>query len=146
MTMKVETRSTINHDIRCGLALLTDIVLPGTDRLPSGRSVDAHGELLDRVLLADPALVPAVIELGRRASKDKVTSIADIAHWERKPLESAIFALTAAYYMAREVHRALNYPGLRPHPIAEATADEKYSEELLAPVRARGAIYVEAPE
>jgi hypothetical protein len=47
--------------------------------------------------------------------------------------------------MSSEVRTALNYPGQMRRPIAEATADEKHTDELLAPVIERGPVYVPVP-
>lgn len=140
------TDSSAVDDVREGLALLVDVILPGTDRLPTGRDVGAHEDLLDRVLAADPALVAPLTDAGRRAQSGGGLSLQDLHAWNAEIREPALFALTAAYYMSRSVQRALNYPGPGPRPIAQATSDEKYSEELLAPVRQRGSIYVEAPQ
>jgi hypothetical protein len=139
------TDSSAVDDVREGLALLVDVILPGTDRLPTGREVGAHQDLLDRVLAADPALVAPLIDAGRRAQSGKWLSLQDLQAWNADVRELALFALSAAYYMSRSVQGALNYPGPGPQPIAQATSDERYSEELLAPVRRRGSIYVQAP-
>jgi hypothetical protein len=133
-------------DVREGLALLADVILPGTERLPAGREVGAHQDLLDQVLTADPALVAPLTEAGRRAQDGRGVTLDELQTWDAEVLEPAVFALTAAYYMSRTVQRALGYPGPGPRPIAQATPDESYSEELLAPVRRRGSIYVEAPQ
>jgi hypothetical protein len=133
-------------DVREGLAALADVILPGTDRLPAGREVGAHQDLLDEVLTADPALIGAVVEAGQRALAGSGLSVDDIEGWEAEVREPTIFALTAAYYMSRHVRRALHYPGPGPNPIALATPDEVCSDDLLEPVRRRGSVYVEAPQ
>ncbi len=130
---------------RPGLALLVDVLLPGTDTLPSGREVGAHERLLDQVLAADPALAAPVIAAGRRAGDAISVTLDDVQIWDAETREPVVFALTAAYYMSSAVYKALKIPLPGPRPIRQATEDEKYSEELLAPVRSRGAIYVGAP-
>ena len=132
----------IGSDVREGLGRLVDLLLPGTDRLPAGRAVGAHSDLLDRVLNADPTLAPVVVELGRRAAETPSFGISDVQSWSEDGAEALAFSLTAAYYMSPDVLRALGYPGQQRRPIAQATADEVCSEELLAPVRDRGAIYI----
>jgi hypothetical protein len=131
--------------VREGLALLADVLLPGTDTLPSGRQVGAHDHLLDQVLAADCALAAPVIAAGRRAGDAISLTLHDVQIWDAETREPAVFALTAAYYMSSAVYKALKIPLPGPRPIKQATEDEKYSEELLAPVRSRGAIYVGAP-
>jgi len=146
MTADIAPQHDVTDDVRAGLAAVSAVVLPGTDRLPSGLDVGAHLDLLDRVLAADPALTVAVVTVGRRAAHDGCPALADMPEWEPAHCESAVFALTAAYYLSREVLRALDYPGVGPRPIALATPDERVSDDLLAPVRDRGPIYVPAPD
>lgn len=131
---------------RDGMAILADIVLPGTNRLPSGRSVGVHADLLDRVVQADPGLTPAIIAAAKRVMDTGATSIDDLEAWEPETREPVIFALNAGYYMSRAVHRALNYPGLTPHSISNVRPDESCSDELLAPVLERGAVYVKVDD
>lgn len=146
MTAHIARHADVTSEVRAGLAAVSEVVLPGTDPLPSGIEVGAHLELLDRVLAADPALTEAVVAVGSRAARDGCPALADMPDWEPQHCESAVFALTAAYYLSRQVLRALDYPGLGPRPIALATSDEVVSEDLLAPVRNRGPIFVPAPD
>lgn len=66
--------------------------------------------------------------------------------WSEASFERVNFVLTAAYYMASQVRELLGYPGQARRPIAEATPAERHSDELLAPVVARGPIYVPTPK
>jgi hypothetical protein len=139
------TQTIISDEVRAGLAALADVVLPGTDRLPSGTVVGAHLDLLDRVLAADPKLVAPVVALGQRAADTGCPPIEALPTWAPQDCETVVFALTAAYYLSAEVKRALYYPGLGPRPIALASPDEICSEDLLGPVRDRGPVFVPAP-
>lgn len=145
MTTQFEIPDVVDG-VREGLAVLADVILPGTDRLPAGREVGAHQDLLDEVLAADPALIGAVAEAGQRALAGGSLSLDDLDAWGAEVREPALFALTAAYYMSRHVHRALHYPGPVSNPIALAKPDEVCSDDLLEPVRRRGSVYVEAPQ
>lgn len=136
---------TLDERARSGLATVADALLPGTDKLPSGRSVGAHDMWLDRVLAADPRLVSAVTAVGTAAAGRDSCTLQDIEAWAGSDVESVVFALTSAYYIAPPVLEALGYPGQVRRPISQATADERYSEELIAPVRERGPIYVPTP-
>jgi hypothetical protein len=136
----------LDPDVRRGLELIAELILPGTATLPAGVAVGAHAELLDRALTASPRLVEPVTAFGRRAAEAGAVTLADLQAWSEADCEEVVFALTASYYMAPEVLRALGYPGQMRRPIAEATPEEKQSEELLAPVIARGPAYVPTPE
>ncbi|MEU2286814.1 hypothetical protein ABZ614_33625 [Streptomyces sp. NPDC013178] len=149
MTMQIQqTRTKIPLDDRArgGIAAILDVVLPGTETLPSGRSVGAHLDLLDKTLDADPRLQPVVREVGELAAASDTCTFDDIRQWAGEDLERLVFALNAAYYMSSEVRSALGYPGQGRRPIALATPDEICSDDLIAPVLARGAIYVPTPE
>ena len=131
---------------RAGLTIVVDILLPGTEALPSGNAVGAHLELLDRTINADPRLVPDVVEYGRWAAEARPHCLKDALDWDARRIEKVVFALTAAYYMSSQVRRALRYPGQVQRPVSAATPDQKVSDELLAPVLGRGPIYVSTPD
>ncbi|GAB7007851.1 hypothetical protein JCM18899A_53280 [Nocardioides sp. AN3] len=130
---------------REGIAHVADVLLPGTQNLPSGRDVGVHLEWLDRVLSADPRLFDVVVTVGLRAAVGDTCTLADVEESAGDRLEDLVFALNSAYYMSPQVHAALGYPGQRRRPISQATAEELCSEELLAPVRDRGPTYVPTP-
>ncbi|MFF0227177.1 hypothetical protein [Streptomyces sp. NPDC004629] len=149
MTMDIQRtqrKNMIDDRTRGGLASILDVLLPGTEQLPSGRAVGAHLELLDKALEADPRLEPAVTRAGERAAASQTCTFADIERWTGKDLEQVVFALHSAYYMSSEVRSALGYPGQARRPITLATPEELCSDELVAPVLARGAVYVPAPQ
>lgn len=131
---------------RDSLALVVDVLLPGTQQLPSGRSVGVHLGLLDMVLRVDAGLVPVVRRVARAASDRESCTLDDIVTWSEGDVEELVRALNLAYYMSRDVMDALGYWGQSRRPVAEATADEQWDEELLAPVRARGPVYVPTPD
>lgn len=135
----------IDEVVRWGLSLIADLILPGTSTLPAGVAVGAHGELLDWSLAANPRLRRPVVDFGRRAAESGDFSLEDLQAWSEADCEQVVFALTASYYMSSDVRRALGYPGQTRRPIAAATAEEKHTEELLAPVIERGPVYVRAP-
>jgi hypothetical protein len=138
--------TTVDEEARNGLALITDLILPGTERLPAGTAVGAHLDLLDRALTADPRLIPAVLNFGKRASAAGKVSLEELRSWSEEDCEKVVFALTASYYMSPAVRKALGYPGQARRPIAEATPEEKQTEKLLAPVIARGPAFIAAPD
>lgn len=146
MTMQTESDELFDESIREGLGRVLDVLLPGTDRLPSGREAGAHLAWLDRVLAADPRPLQAMRELGAQATTSDECTLGDIEDWAGGELEPVVFALNAAYYISPLVTDALGYPGQTRRPVSQATPEELCSEELIAPVRARGAIYVPTPD
>jgi hypothetical protein len=145
VTAEVEPQARIGNRAREGIARVLDLLLPGTETLPSGREVGAHDELLDRVLVASPRLLEPVRRLGDIAAEHESFSLDDAQRWAGEQLELAVFALQAAYYMAPVVMQAHNYPGQVRRPIAQATPEEVWSEDLINPVIRRGPIYLPTP-
>ena len=124
---------------------LVDLLLPGTDSLPSGVSVGANGSLLEDALAADPRLREPLAAVVERAAANAPSTLVDLLELAGEQAEEFAFALSAAYYMSSQVREVLGYPGQQRRPIATATADEIVSEDLVAPVIARGAVYVPTP-
>lgn len=145
MTAESSEGHTIDDTCRGGLAVVADVLLPGTEQLPSGRDVACHEELMDRVLDIDTSLRPVVERVGRRAAAHGSCSLDDLMTWAEDDVEHLVRAFNLAYYMAPAVMQALRYPGQNRRPIADATPEERWDEELIAPVRARGPIYVPTP-
>lgn len=145
MKVQIQSKPGIDPRTREGLARILDLLLPGTRTLPSGREIGAHEEFLDRVLDASPRLAAPVRRIGDVAAEHESCNLADLQQWAGDELESVVFALQAAYYMAPRVMQAHHYPGQTRRPIAQATPDEVCSENLLAPVVRRGPIYVPTP-
>jgi hypothetical protein len=144
--VRTEPSSRLEADAREGVAVVLDVLLPGTAALPSGRAVGAHRELLDRVLAADPTLEAVVTLAGERAWQHGSCSLGDLSTWAGEDLERVVFALHAAYYLSPDVRAALGYPGQGRRPIGLATAEERVDDELIAPVLARGPLFVPTPD
>ncbi|MBP1326705.1 hypothetical protein JOF28_001937 [Leucobacter exalbidus] len=142
MNLDITTR--LDEATRAEVTRIMDVLLPGTDTLPSASAVDAQGELLDMVLRADPTLEPLVRLAGERAAGVEL-SFDVIESWFGEDAERLVFALHAAYYMSTQVREKLSYPGQVRAPVSLATPDQLCSEELIAPVEARGPIFVPTP-
>ena len=138
--------TTLDSRARDGLAAVVDVLLPGTEVLPSGRSVGCQLGQLDKVMRVDASLLPVVRRVAERACNAESCTLDDLVAWAEGEVEQLVRALNLAYYMSREVMDALGYWGQARRPVAEATTDEQWDEELLAPVRARGAVYVPTPD
>ena len=142
--MSFEEKSPISSEERAGLAEILDVLLPGTGVLPNATSINAQDDLLDRVLDADPTLVPLLAGAGRWARGRKVDFFS-LREEMGEDLERLVFALHAAYYMSSEVRERLGYPGQHRAPVSTATPDQLFSDELIEPVISRGPIYVPTP-
>jgi hypothetical protein len=145
MTQSTDKTEYLDESTRGGLERVLDVILPGTETLPSGRDASVHQEWLDRVLAAEPRLFDALRRVGDAAAAGSSCTLSDIQSWAGDDLESVIFAVQAAYYMSPVAKKAHRYPGQVRRPIAQATPEESWSEELMAPVINRGPIYVPTP-
>lgn len=145
MTLKTEAKG-IDEHLREPLANVADLILPGTDLLPSGRAVGCHQELLNRVLNADPRLIGVVRTVGEQASGQVSITLRELKKWAGEELETFLRALNAAYYLAPEVQATLGYPGQARRPIATASPDELCDDDLIRPVLDRGPCYVPTPD
>jgi len=145
VNLHIHSAAPLDDRLREGLARVLDWLLPGTQALPSGRAVQAHEHLLDLVLRADPTLLECVTDVADRAASVDACTLDDLAQWAGEDTERVVFALQAAYYMSSDVRTALGYPGQGRRPVAQATPEETASDDLVAPVLARGAIYVPTP-
>lgn len=131
---------------RAGLATILDVLLPGTELLPLGRTVGAHTDLLDRVLKADPTLLAIITTAGDLAFKTPPHTFAEIAENSGADTERLVFALHAAYYMSSIAREAIGYPGQHRLPVGDATPDQLCSDDLIEPVLGRGPIYIPTPD
>lgn len=141
--MTTEESSPLSPQQREGLAHIFDVVVPGTDVSPSGRSVAAHEDLMDLVLSADPTLAGIVSTTAEHAATQGGCTLGDLKAWAGEDAERLLFAVHAAYYMSSTVRAALHYPGQKQVPISLATPDQLCSDELVAPVVERGPVYVD---
>ncbi|MBT2554178.1 hypothetical protein [Arthrobacter sp. ISL-5] len=140
-----ETANVLDDPTRTGIAIVFDVLLPGTEKLPAATAIEAQGQLLDRVLTADPTLEPLVRTAATRAASEGSCTFDQLKSWMGADLERLAFALHAAYYMSGDVRSRLGYPGQGRNPVSMATPDQLCSDELIAPVLSRGAIYVPTP-
>ena len=60
--------------------------------------------------------------------------------------ERAAFAVLSAYYLHPGVRRRMGYPGQGAQPILEGEPEHYLRDDILAPVRARGPVYVPTPD
>lgn len=145
MITQIGVDGLLDQRTRQGLAVVLDLLLPGTDASPSGRVARAHQEWIDVVIAADPGLTEPLRQVGDIAATHESCTVDDLERWSGDQLDSVIFALQAAYYMVPSVREALGYPGQIRRPISQATPEEQWSDSLIAPVKERGSIYVPTP-
>jgi len=143
--MSAQTNNLLDETSRSGIAIVMDVLLPGTETLPAATAVGAQDGLLDLVLEADPSLLPLVRETGTRSAAAGCCTFTDLESWMGEDLERLAFALHAAYYMSSEVRSRLAYPGQGRYPVSLATPDQLCSDALIEPVIDRGDIYIPTP-
>jgi hypothetical protein len=125
------------------LVVVADLLVPAADGMPSASEVDVVGRWLDRVLDADPSLVEPVTALAGCATWEEIEAQAAA---DPATFELGAFAIVAAYYLHPGVRKRMGYPGQGPSPILDGEADWYLRDDILAPVRARGPVFVPTPD
>jgi hypothetical protein len=118
---------------------LADVMLPGTEGLPSASGVALGDALLDRVLEIRPDLeAPLRAEIAAADGGDPAAAVAAAM---ADPARGGVLAVAVfgAYYLSPEARAASGYAGHRIHAIKPDENDGL--QELLAPVVQRGPIH-----
>jgi hypothetical protein len=125
------------------LVAVADLLVPASDGMPSASDVDVVGRWLDRILEADPSLREPVAALAGCATWEALEARAAA---EPAAFELGAFAIVAAYYLHPGVRKRMGYTGQGPSPILEGEAEWYLRDDILAPVRARGPVFVPTPD
>jgi hypothetical protein len=121
------------------LALLADVLIPAADRMPSARMVGVAERRIEQVLAARPDLKPILDDLLDRArGEEPHAAIERVEQTEPSDFAALLVAVAGAYYMSPEVRRMIGYGGQQARPI---DSSDEVEDDLLAPVRRRGACY-----
>ncbi len=130
-------------DVRARLVVVADLLVPAGDGMPAASEVDLVERWLPRVLAADPSLDPdvrAVAACGTWAELEALHA-RDATTFDR-----AAWAIVCAYTMHPRVRKRMGYPGQGPSPILPDESEWYLRDDILAPVRERGPIYVATPD
>jgi hypothetical protein len=142
----VMAASGLDDTQRKRLAVLADLLMPGSGALPSPSEVGAHEDGIDRVLAARPDLAPVICSaadaVGEAAEQLAVLRADDPASFD-----ALSYALAGAYLTSPRVRRALGYPGVAPRraPAPPDEAEYYLDGGLLDPVTNRGPIFRPTP-
>lgn len=139
------TTSPLTDQERAGADRLADLWFPGTARSPRMTELPDYLPLIGRGLAANDELASAFREIAVLASQAPEVTAETVATWPQDVVEGAFMLLLCTYYMSRDVRTAIGYPGQDRVPVANADPDQLVTDELLAPVIARGATYVPTP-
>lgn len=121
------------------LALLADVLIPAGDRMPSARMVGVAEERIEQVLAARPDLKSLLLGLlDRVRGEDPHAAIQRVVRSEPSDFAALLVAVAGAYYMSPEVRHMIGYTGQQARPIESS---DEIEEDLLVPVRRRGACY-----
>lgn len=117
------------------LAVLADVLIPGSGDFPSASGAGVPTELIDRALGFRPDLVADVDQaLGLADGLDADTALDRLATGDPALFASLTTAVSGAYFLSPLVQRALNY---RPAPRAAHDDVDTYVD-LLEVVVERG--------
>lgn len=126
---------------------MAEVMLPGTDTMPSAGRAGVAGPGLDEVLAARPDLAEplgrALRDLGGSFSLE---ALAGYLSTDEEAYSALTLCVAAAYYLSPEVRDLIGYPG------QEARSFDPYEyvgwidEGLLDPVTERGPIWRRPPD
>jgi hypothetical protein len=133
-------------ELRQRLAVLADILLPGSETMPAAGAVDLAGVGIRQVLTSRPDLrAPLEAVLAACSDQDAADFVARLRSHDPAGWATLTTCVTAGYYMRPPVRQALGYAGQEGRVV---TADEFVSwvtDGLLDPVISRGPLVREAP-
>lgn len=132
---------------RAAFGRMAEVMLPGTDTMPSAGRAGVPGAGVDEVLAARPDLAEplgrAVRDLGESFSLEALAGYLSVD-------EEAYSALTtcaaAAYYLSPEVRELIGYPGQEARSFDPYEYVQWIDEGLLDPVTERGPIWRRPPD
>lgn len=120
---------------RSVLAVVADVLIPGTDEMPSATDAGVTGALIDMVLGYRADLVPAFLDaLTDCSGKEPSVALDELASNSPKKFEALTLLTSAAYFQSSKVKTALNYS---PAPRAVNDDVDTYID-MLADVVERG--------
>ena len=139
--------SAVSEVERAVFGRMAEVMLPGTDTMPSAGRAGVPGAGLDEVLAARPDLAEplgrALRDLGDSFSLEALARYLKVD-------EEAYSALTtcaaAAYYLSPEVRELIGYPGQEARSFDPYEYVQWIDEGLLDPVTERGPIWRRPPD
>lgn len=119
--------------------MLADVLIPAGDRMPSARMVGVAEDRIEQVLAARPDLKSLLLGLlDRVRGEEPRVAIQRVERSEPSDFAALLVAVAGAYYMSPEVRHMIGYTGQQARPIESS---DEIEEDLLVPVRRRGACY-----
>ncbi|RVU29033.1 hypothetical protein EOT10_04140 [Streptomyces antnestii] len=143
--MTVTVNVSLTGRARLGAIRLADLWFPGSAVSPAMTALPEYAALLDVALAANAELTAAFLEIAERAADVAELTAQTLENWPADVVEGAYTVAMCAYYMSKAVRTAIGYPGQQRVPAARDIGNPALIEELLAPVLARGALYVATP-
>ena len=135
---------------RAAFGRMAEVMLPGTDTMPSAGRAGVPGPRLDEVLEARPDLAEplgrALRDLGDLGDSFSLENLARYLSVDEEAYSALTLCVGAAYYLSQEVRDLIGYPG------QEARSFDPYEyvgwidEGLLDPVTERGPIWRRPPD
>jgi hypothetical protein len=137
---------TFTDEQRATFAVLADVLVPATEKMPAASEVDVSGAGLDRVLRARPDLeAPLARVLADGPGTDPAARLRDVQRDDPAGFEALALAATGGYYTDARVRDLIGYPGQTYDATRVKTPDIDISDPMLQRVVARGPIYRPTP-
>ena len=132
----------LSDDRRATLSALADALIPGGDGMPSASDAGVPSRWIDRALESRADLAETLGEiLDAARGQEPITFLEQLEETEPARLETLQLLVAGSYFMSPRTRKVLGYPGQTQHPVLPGEAAYYGPDELLAQVRARGAMY-----
>ncbi len=143
----IVSTSVLTEERGATLAALSDVLVRGTEVMPSASQAGVAGKWAKNALEALPGYTEAFARvLDEARGLDPELEVKRLAAEDPEALALLSLVVVGAYYMSPRVRRALGYPGPKRLPAPEDEADYYLRGGLLDPVVARGPIYRPTPD
>lgn len=126
---------------------MAEVMLPGTDTMPSAGRAGVPGAGLDEVLAARPDLAePLARAVGDLGESFSLEALAGYLSVDEEAYSALTTCAAAAYYLSPEVRELIGYPGQEARSFDPYEYVQWIDEGLLDPVTERGPIWRRPPD
>lgn len=139
MSIREDTRPTLDSGQREILAALGDVLIPSDGDMPSASQAGVAEEWVDHVLSVRPDMVEDLVSLLSEVGDQEPGEVVEqLRAREGVWFDTLCEVVAGAYFLNPRIRDQVGYPGQQTLPIETST---EHLKQLTAPVVERGPIY-----
>lgn len=116
---------------RSRFAALADLLIPGSDTMPSASEVGISEELLDELLNSRPDLAEPLRSVLAEPVDDPATRMGTVMTSQPEAFQHLVVAVVGGYYLSSQVRDLIGYPGQLSKPVVLEDFPTYIAEGLL---------------